>query len=288
MKKIAVFTLAVASMMTLSCCNGQTQKTQEEAETVDAISVEGIEGVSTVVLNDGSQAFWLQDNEQERKNPTTLFGEVPQEIIDSLGVQDGIPSSMSTVLLKSEGKWILFDSGLGANGHGQLQNRLQALGLTPADIDFVYITHFHGDHIGGMLDGDSIVFNNAQVYASQAEYDGWMNMPADKNGQQVKVMEAYKDQLHLFTFDQELPCGIVALDAVGHTPGHAAYLKSNLLVVGDLFHGWALQEKHTEFCANFDMDKAASVASRQRLMEYARTNGLYMAGMHLPAPGFFE
>lgn len=288
MKKITVFTLAVASMMTLSGCNGQSTQAQEEEVAVDTISVAGIEGVSTVVLNDGSQLFWLQDNEQERKNPTTLFGDVPQEIVDSLGIQEGIPSSMSTFLLKTEGKWVLFDSGLGSKAHGQLQNRLEALGLTPADIDLLFITHFHGDHIGGMLDGDSIVFPNAQVYASQAEYDGWMNMPAEKNGQQVKVMEAYKDQLHLFAFDEELPCGITALDAVGHTPGHAAYLKANLLVVGDLFHGWALQEKHTEFCANFDMDKDASVASRNRLLEYARTNGLYMAGMHLPAPGFFE
>ena len=80
----------------------------------------------------------------------------------------------------------------------------------------------------------------------------------------------------------------LALDAVGHTPGHTAFQVSNLLVIGDLMHGYALQKDHPEINSNYDMDKEKSIESRKRLMQYSRDNKLTMAGMHLPPPGFAE
>ena len=110
---------------------------------------------------------------------------------------------------------------------------------------------------------------------------------ADKaNRQQVATMEAYKDRLHLFQFGDTLPGGVVAMDAVGHTPGHTVFQAGGLLVVGDLMHGAALQKVHPEVCATFDMDKEAAIGARRRFIRYAEENGLTMAGMHLPVPAF--
>ena len=53
-------------------------------------------------------------------------------------------------------------------------------------------------------------------------------------------------------------------------------------------HGAALQMEHPEYNANFDMDKEQAAASRARILEYVKANNLMMAGMHLPAPGFWE
>jgi len=148
------------------------------------------------------------------------------------------------------------------------------------------------DHIAGLVTKDDSgndvkVFKNAGVYAGKVEYDAWMNN-IPKNDLQKMVMGIYKDCLHLFAFGDTLPHNVIALDAVGHTPGHTAFQFSNLLVVGDLMHGYALQKDHPEINSNYDMDKEKSIESRKRLMQYARDNKLLMAGMHLPPPGFAE
>ena len=163
---------------------------------------------------------------------------------------------------------------------------LQSLGISPADIGYLYLTHFHGDHIGGMMKGDSVVFPNAEVYASKVEYDAWMAMPAERKAQVVKTMDAYKERLHLFEFGDTLPGNVVAMEAVGHTPGHTVFQSGKLLVIGDLIHGAALQLEHPEYCASYDMDKEAAVKARKYFLQYAKDNQLTMAGMHLPAPAF--
>jgi glyoxylase-like metal-dependent hydrolase (beta-lactamase superfamily II) len=129
------------------------------------------------------------------------------------------------------------------------------------------------------------VFKNAAVYAGKVEYDAWMN-DIPKNDLQKNIMALYKDSLHLFVFGDRLPHGVLAMDAVGHTPGHTVFQISNLLVIGDLMHGYALQKFHPEISSNYDMDKVKSAESRKRIMQYAREHKLLMAGMHLPPPGF--
>jgi glyoxylase-like metal-dependent hydrolase (beta-lactamase superfamily II) len=129
------------------------------------------------------------------------------------------------------------------------------------------------------------VFKKAAVYAGKVEYDAWMNK-IPKNDLQKNIMALYKDSLHLFAFGDSLPHGVLAMDAVGHTPGHTAFQISNLLVIGDLMHGYALQKFHPEISSNYDMDKVKSAESRKRIMQYAREHKLLMAGMHLPPPGF--
>ena len=105
------------------------------------------------------------------------------------------------------------------------------------------------------MKGDSVVFPNAEVYASKVEYDAWMAMPAERKAQVVKTMDAYKERLHLFEFGDTLPGNVVAMEAVGHTPGHTVFQSGKLLVIGDLIHGAALQLEHPEYCASYDMDK---------------------------------
>ena len=100
--------------------------------------------------------------------------------------------------------------------------------------------------------------------------------------------KAYAGHMRLFNPGDTLPCGILTIDAAGHTPGHTAYMTGKLLVVGDLMHGAALQIPHPEICAAYDMDKEKAIQTRNQLLEYAKTNKLIMAGMHLPAPAFLS
>ena len=256
-----------------------------------AESAAQVEGTKTIALANGASVTWIQDNTGNKLNPRSLFSDASDSLYNSLNMPDGIPASVSTFLVKVDGKYILFDAGLGAFG-GQLQKRLATLGVNPDSIGLVYLTHFHADHIAGLVakdetGNDTKAFKNAAVYAGKVEYDAWMN-DIPKNDLQKNIMALYKDSLHLFAFGDTLPHGVLAMDAVGHTPGHTAFQLANLLIVGDLMHGYALQKDHPEVNSNYDMDKPKSAESRKRIMQYARDNKLLMAGMHLPPPGFAE
>jgi len=306
--------LGIISLSMLAACSDT--KTAKETATVETASAEaaqtnpavagseksaGIEtaaentaqvaGTKTITLSNGASVTWIQDNTGNKLNPRSLFSDASDSLYNSLNMPDGIPASVSPVLVKVDGKYILFDAGLGAFG-GQLMNRLAALGVNPDSIGLVYLTHFHVDHISGLVakdetGNDTKAFKNAAVYAGKVEYDAWMN-DIPKNDLQKNIMALYKDSLHLFAFGDTLPHGVLAMDAVGHTPGHTAFQLANLLIVGDLMHGYALQKDHPEINSNYDMDKPKSAESRKRIMQYARDNKLLMAGMHLPPPGFVE
>ena len=250
-------------------CGGQNkQKTEKEmdADTIKTVctrvTLQKDSLLATLTL-DSMKVTWIRDNASPRLMPRTLFPDATDALMNSLSLQEGIPASVSTFLIECDGKRMLFDTGVGAPDSRMMEG-LKSLNVKPEDIDCLFLTHFHGDHIGGMMKDGKVVFPKAEVYASKAEYDAWMKMPVDKRAQVETTMNAYKDRLHLFAF------------------------AGKLLVIGDLFHGFALQKDHPEICAQYDMDKTGAIKSRKYYLQYARENGLVMAGMHLPVPAFTE
>lgn len=278
MKKKVLLASVLAVSLVGSSCSGPRQNAAVESEKQTLFACMD----SATMERGGVKLTWIKDNAQEHLMPLTLFGDVPQELVDSLGIAGGVPSSMSAFLLEADGKRILFDSGMGAPNSG-LMAGLAAAGVLPEDIDYLYLTHFHGDHIGGMMKGDKAVFPRAEVYAARQEYDAWMQMPDEKKAQVVATMTAYKDRLHLFEYGDTLPGRVVALNAEGHTPGHTVYQTGSFLIVGDLVHGAALQLVRPELCAAYDMNPEMAVKIRKHYLDYARQNGLLLAGMHQPA-----
>lgn len=274
--------LGLCLFLLAGCAGGNGKQGEEKTAESSVMKVDN--GLKTVQVGDIS-VTWIQDNAEEKLMPVSLFPDASPELIDSLSLQAGIPSTISVFLVETDSLQILFDTGLGAE-NSQLQVHLKQLGISPEDIQYIYLTHFHGDHIGGMLQNDSVVFPNAQIYASKKEYEGWMKMPEDKKAQVVRTMEAYKDRLHLFDFGETLPGDVMTCDACGHTPGHTVYQIGTLLIMGDLIHGAALQIPHPEICATYDMDKKAAIKARKQYLQEADENQFVMAGMHLPAPAF--
>lgn len=243
------------------------------------------DGVKTIDL-DGLRVTWIRDNAEPRLMERSLFPDASDSLMASLGLNDGVPASVSVFLVEKEGGYLLFDTGLGMPGSGLFPS-LHSLGLAPEDIDCIFLTHFHGDHIGGMIgEGGEAVFPDADVYVPEVEYDEWMAMPVEKKGQVVAVMDCYEDRLHKFGYADRLPCGVKPVAAPGHTPGHTVYQIGRLLVVGDLVHGAALQLVHPEICALYDMDPNQAAATRVSILDYARQGKFVMAGMHFPEPAF--
>ena len=81
------------------------------------------------------------------------------------------------LLIKTDSRTVLIDSGVGSispPAEGKLISELEAVGVIPDQIDFVLLTHAHGDHCSGNADSDSkAIFKNARYVMHKAEWDYW-------------------------------------------------------------------------------------------------------------------
>lgn len=131
-----IFTLAAASLLLMSC----SQKPKTAAEPTEPATI-----------------TWIEDKPGPSFQDHRIFPNVPDSLWEALGLQDGVPSSISCFLLKADGETILLDAGLGAP-FSQTLPKLQELGVNPDSLKLIYITHMHGDHIGGLLKEGEKVF----------------------------------------------------------------------------------------------------------------------------------
>lgn len=274
LKASAVAFCACAALMFTSC-NGGAKKAAQIEE-----AVELPEGICKYA-NDGFDLYWVRDNAESSKNKASLFAGATDEMVEELGLTDGIPASMSTFLIQQDGKNLLFDTGMG----NMLLPNLAVLGVNPEDVDAVFITHLHGDHIGGLTKDGNAVFTNAKLYLGREEYEAWMAMDESRSASPKAALAPYQENMVLFEFDDVLPYGVKALDSVGHTPGHTSFLKGNVLIAGDIMHGVALQMAHPELNASFDMDQEKAAASRLKMINMAKEGKLLLCGMHFPDGG---
>lgn len=241
------------------------------------VQVEQVSGIEFVQVGADGFVYAIDDNADEKKHPASLF-DAPDSLIEALGLQEGVESSVRSYLIKAQDKYVLVDVGLGEKANGQLLNKMQELGISPDDIDFVLITHMHGDHIGGLLKDGEPVFRNAELEISADELSFWEE---GENPQQQAVLDVYSERLVAFNPGDLMPCGIEAVALPGHTPGHVGFRFEKVMIIGDVIHGWDLQAAYPDYCARFDMDKEQSVATRKAVLEQCRKENLLIAGMHL-------
>ena len=108
--------------------------------------------VSTRFLFPDFALTWLSVENNPKLFPTTNFINITPEMIKELNIEKGVEVSMSSFLLEAEGKKALFDTGLPFQTSKGLLDRFKELKISLDEIDYIFITHFHPDHIGGLID----------------------------------------------------------------------------------------------------------------------------------------
>ena len=214
-----------------------------------------------------------------------------------------LQSTVNAFLIHAGAKLILVDAGNGGLGSptmGKVIGNLRAAGYEPEQVDEVYLTHMHGDHVGGLLAGTERAFPNATVYAHKREADYWLS---DANRTAVpaaaqRTFQAAKATLtpyinagkfRLFEGNISLSPGIRAEALFGHTPGHVAFLvesKGTAMVLwGDIVHVADVQFTDPNVTIAYDNDEPAAAEARWRILIAAAKNNWWIGGAHLAFPG---
>ena len=215
----------------------------------------------------------------------------------------GVPldTSVNAYLVHTGEKLVLIDTGYANTSAsiGLMLGHLRASGYSPEQVDEVYITHFHGDHINGLTDKDGkAVFPNAIVRADQRESGFWLGdesqAPEAARGGMAnakRVMKPYLAAERFKPFDgaTELVKGLRAVPTYGHTPGHTIYVAESgadkMVFWGDLMHVAAVQFKNPEVTIQFDSDPSKARPQREAQYKDAAAGGYYVGVTHVSFPG---
>jgi len=215
---------------------------------------------------------------------------------------DYVPITFTVPIVKVGGKTIMFDAGTGAQlapTAGLLAANMKAAGIDPAKIDMVVVTHFHPDHIFGLMakGTNEQVFPNAEIIVPAAEYAWWTDegktskLPKNRQGLAKRIQATFPKWKNVRKVDAggEVASGIKAVSAYGHTPGHTVYELGSgadtVMIMADTANVPALFAKHPGWHAVFDMDGDQAGASRRKIFDQAVADKATIAGYHFGFPG---
>jgi glyoxylase-like metal-dependent hydrolase (beta-lactamase superfamily II) len=216
---------------------------------------------------------------------------------------------ITTFVIKLNGKTVLCDAGGGDQVQafnpnsvfvsGKLLANMKAAGIAPSQIETILVSHFHPDHIFGLLgkETNAPVFPNAEIIVSAAEYKWWTDpsltsrLPPGRQplARRIQaVIPNWKNVLPVEGEDEVVP-GIRFVSAPGHTPGHTAFHVSSgheqLMISNDTAYVPALCAAHPGWHGAFDQDAPLAETSRRKLLDRVIADKMPICGTHFPWPG---
>jgi len=208
---------------------------------------------------------------------------------------DGI---VNILVVNAGGNIIVFDTGLGAAAPtgGLLPATLEQNGVSPADVNTVILSHWHPDHVGGVLRPDgSLTYPNANYYFSGPEYDFLASIGEDSplagavaGAKAVIAALEPTGRFSLYGDGDTVVSSVQARHTPGHTPGHMSFLISSagesLMNMVDVSLNMYSGPAHPDWNAQFDADGDVATATRLGVFSQAAEQRIKLFGYHYSSP----
>lgn len=244
----------------------------------------------------------------EMPNPHGMFAPQasPEQFRQALDEEylpaDKVRLHFNVLLVRTGKENILIDAGFGGETapHFDLTANLAEVGVKPSDISTVFLSHAHGDHMGGLLDAQGKpVFSKAEHFCSAEEQGFWTSAKPDfstsrsdektRSGGIAAARRTF-DGIKFTTLKPgtKVPEGVTPLLAAGHTPGHLNFLFESkgqkMHHIVDLAHHFAIMMPHPDWTVGFDINESMAAATRKATFARLAAEGTPTFGYHLPFP----
>ena len=260
-------------------------------------------------ISDGINTFALGD--------TLVLNAKKDEVAAALDKaflpKDKMSVHFAPLVINTGGKLVVVDTGNGAAAFasskgnvGQFAANMVAAGFDPKAVDMVVISHFHGDHINGLLNADnSPAFPNAEVLVPAVEWKYFMDDGEMSRAPEGRMQTVFKNARRVFEaglnkkatpyeWGKEVAPGLLAVETIGHTPGHTSYVLSSgsdkVFIQSDVTNHPALFVANPGWHLMFDQDPALAEKTRRRVYDMLVADKMRVQGFHYPFPanGFVE
>ncbi|MCC6006222.1 MAG: MBL fold metallo-hydrolase [Rhodobacteraceae bacterium] len=251
--------------------------------------------IEVIAITDGARVF-----------DTGVFANTTDAHVADLLAAAGKPeiiTNFNAFLLRRGDVTMLVDTGtrgLFGPETGKLMEGLDSIGVAPADVTHLFITHLHPDHAAGAITPEgAAIFPQAELILAESERSFWADEANFTGADETlsgwrtlaaAVLSAYGEQLKVVEDVAEIMPGVSVVGLPGHTPGHAGFRIDSggeaLVHVGDLVHAQDLQLTDPEVGVVFDIDPDQARETRKRLLDMLATDGIALTGGHILAPKF--
>jgi glyoxylase-like metal-dependent hydrolase (beta-lactamase superfamily II) len=265
--------------------------------------------VQVNVVSDGVNTFPLGDTFVLNSKKDEVNAALEKAFLP----KDKVSVHFSPLVINTGGKLVVIDTGNGAGAFasskgsvGQFASNLTAAGFDPKNIDMVVISHFHGDHVNGLLTADGApAFPNAEVLVPATEWKYWMDdgEMSRATGERMQVLfknnrrvfeAGLKKKVTPYEWGKDVAPGLLAVESIGHTPGHTSYVLSSgsdkVFIQSDVTNHPALFVAHPGWHLMFDQDPALAEKTRRKVYDMLVADKMRVQGFHYPFPasGYVE
>jgi glyoxylase-like metal-dependent hydrolase (beta-lactamase superfamily II) len=256
------------------------------------------------VISDGANTFPLNEGFVVNAKKD----DVGNALARAFRPRDRMTIYFGPLVVNTGGKLVVIDTGNGPGAFaaskgavGQFASNMAAAGIDPKTVDTVVISHFHGDHVNGLLTTENkLAFPNAEVLVPEVEWKFWMDDGEMSRASGERMAGLFRNNRRVFdaglnrkvtpyAWGKDVAPGLLAVESIGHTPGHTSYVLSSgadkVFIQSDVTNDPDLFALNPGWHLVFDQDPVQAEATRRRIYDMIAAERMPVQGFHYPFPG---